>query len=193
MKRIVFLLSLVLLLLSVTACGNSSAGTTATPGTNGTGETSGAAEDITAEIVKSGTVEDATLTQGDFSIELLSWDAGYSGHSLTKGAEVLCMRFHVKNGTDEQVQISDFFIPRFFLDGVEVTSFGSDFYGNGDSFAVFTDSELRAGAETDIFLCLDCSVTDAHTVEVDLMEPVETLTGTISASENVLTTFSFSM
>ena len=103
------------------------------------------------------------------------------------------MRFHVKNGTDEQVQISDFFIPRFFLDGVEVTSFGSDFYGNGDSFAVFTDSELRAGAETDIFLCLDCSVTDAHTVEVDLMEPVETLTGTIGASENVLTTFSFSI
>ena len=192
-KRIAFLLSLVLLLLSVTACGNSNTGTDAAQETSGTEETNGTAEDVTAEIVKSGTVDNATLTHGDFSIELLSWDAGYSGHILTKGAEVLCVRFHVKNGTDEQVKISDFFIPRFFVDGVGTDYFGSDFYGNGDAYAVFTDTELRAGAETDIYLCLDCTVNDAHTVEVDIMEPVESLTGTIGASENVLTTFSFSM
>lgn len=192
MKRFICAACVFLLVFSITACSGYSKTNMPVPSRDiaSSSDPSGEKESsITAEIVKSGTVN-TSYSYEKCSVELVSWDLGYSGHVLTKGAEVLCIKFHVKNESDEQCTIQDVFYPKVFLDGVEASVFGSDFYGDNRSFNVFMDSELRAGAETDIYLCLDCNISESHKIEVDLMELGDEM-GITVVTDEVLNTFSF--
>ena len=139
----------------------------------------------TADIIKSDTVDNAMLETDKYTIELLSWDLGYTANPLTKGKEVLCMKFHVANKSEEQITIQNLFEYKIFLDGVKMPSYYSDFYGDDRSFNVTSRSELRGNCETDIYICIDCSINDGHKVEIDFLERYD--------STESLDTFEFSI
>ena len=133
----------------------------------------------TAEIVKFGTCSSEAINNGDVKIELISWDLGYSGNSLKKGAENMCLKFHITNNGSEQIVIDDYVNAKIFLDGVETTHYISDFYGNNVSYKIDWSSALRGNSETDFYICIDCTVDDFHKVEVDMCQSGEVL-GTFS-------------
>lgn len=139
----------------------------------------------TADIIKNDTVDNAMLETEKYTIELLSWDLGYTGNPLTKGKEVLCMKFHVANNSEEQITIRELFEYKIFLDGVQMSCYYSDFYGDGKALNVTSRSELRGNSETDIYICIDCSISDSHKVEIDLSEKYD--------SDEILDTFEFSI
>lgn len=124
------------------------------------------------KLKKSGTLEGAIIDDPDFSVELLSWDLGYSGNPLSLGKEVLCMKFHVANKSSEQHEISEIFSIDVFVDGVEASSFVSDFYGEGTAYQTSYDTKMRTESETDIYICADCNVSKSHKVTVDLYSKV---------------------
>ena len=148
---------------------------------------------ITADIKKSDTLKNMSISTDSTDVSIVSYDLGYSGHSLTKGEEVLCIKYHVVNKTDSQMEVGNLFHSDAYIDGVEIDPFGSDFYGNGKSFTVFNDTKLRAGAETDIYFCYECSVEDSHKIEVDIYDKNEydEEFDSYFLSDKILETFSF--
>lgn len=126
------------------------------------------AQETTAEIVYSGAIEGCSYEHDNFNIEIISYDLGYSGHLLTLGDEVACIKIHFKNKTNKTLSMMDLMISEFYLDGVETPAFGSDFYGNDVAFNNTYITELRPETETDLYLCIDCQVTIPHKVEVDI-------------------------
>lgn len=72
--------------------------------------------------------------------------------------------------SDQTMEIGNIFHTEVYIDGVEIDGFGSDFYGDGRAFNVFTDTKLKLNAETDIYFCYECTVNDAHEVEIDIFD-----------------------
>ncbi len=146
---------------------------------------------VTAEIIKSGMIDDLSVTTDSADVSLVSWDLGKSGHSLMKGAEVLCLKFHIINNCQKQMEIGNLFHVETFIDGVEIDKFGSDFYGDGRALKVWEYTELRAGAETDIYYCYSCSVNDSHKIEIDIFDASNLENGIYVLSDNLIDTFAF--
>ena len=146
---------------------------------------------VTAEIIKSGVLNNCSIDTETTSVSLVSWDLGKSGHSLTMGDEVLCLKFHVKNNCQEQMEIGNLFHVKTFIDGVESSGFGSDFYGDGRSFNVWESTELRADAEADIFFCYNCSIDNSHRIEIDIFDANKLEDGLYFLSDTVIDTFEF--
>lgn len=177
MKRLTTVIFIaMILLLSITACqrtqngesNNSENSTSDSKVENNTADDNN--NKITADIVKNGTLENMNIDTDYADISIVSWDLGYSGHQLTKGDEVLCIKYHVKNESDQTMEVGNIFHTEVYIDGVEIDGFGSDFYGDGRAFNVFTDTKLKPNAETDIYFCYECTVNDAHEVEIDIFD-----------------------
>lgn len=202
MKRLTtIILIAMILLLSITACQSTQKDESYNSGNsnnNGMAENntaSGGDDKITADIVKSGTLENMSIDTDYADISIVSWDLGYSGHQLTKGDEVLCIQYHVKNNSDQTMEVGNIFHTEVYIDGVEIDGFGSDFYGDGRAFAVWTDTKLKPNAETDIYFCYKCAVNDAHEVEIDIFDKntYDEQFDVYFLSEDVIETFSFNI
>lgn len=147
-----------------------------------------------AKIVKSDKLNDmkVSLTNAEVSIE--SYDLGYSGHSLTKGKEVLCLKLHIKNTSNNVLEIQNLFKSDIYIDGVERTAFISDFYGNDVAYNTQFSSKLRPQSETDIYFSIDCSVNEKHKIDVDFHDMIENEGYSFySYIEDIVKSFSFSI
>lgn len=63
--------------------------------------------------------------------------------------------------------------------------------GDGRSFSVWESTELRAGAEADIFFCYNCSIDNSHRIEIDIFDANKLEDGLYFLSDTVIDTFEF--
>jgi len=120
-------------------------------------------------IVKSGEVN--YFVDGEIAKRgVISWDLGYSQHSLTKGDEVLCIKFEVTNKGEQNAEIWQLLNVIVYVDGVEESGYISDFYGDGTAYKTVFEDKIRSGATGNMYLCFDVDVDTLHTIDIDFRQ-----------------------
>jgi hypothetical protein len=197
MRKFISVLLVALMIVCLCACGANNSATQSTDNTNTTPdentskeqtapipssettpETKQAtnaietAETIPSFIVARGTPEGCVYDADFATISVESWDLGTSQNPLSQ-EDALCIKYHVKNKTEETIALEGIFNVFVYIDGVQRESFISDFYGDMSSFQVFPDTKLRPDAETDVYMCYACDLTLPHHVDIDIGNRLE--------------------
>ena len=147
-------------------------------------------------IVKCGTLQDYVFDADFATIKVESWDLGYSQNWLSPNDEMLCIKFHVKNKTENKIALHGIFNTNIYIDGIEQSSFYCDFYGDDRSCKVDSDTKIMPGAETDVYLCHDCDISNPHTITIEICdqpEPVPGYEDFFYANNDVLETLEFNI